>query len=166
MGTPNESDGLVNMSIESESPEGGETLHVHLRKTRLHADDANRLKNGADASNVSNRAEMACISSGDEVDTYLGAGDTKHVVNMTDGVGNQTNASSGHKDVSSIQTDANKPANTPDLSVHHKRGRNHQTYLLEAQKGPKTSQMGAGSAWMGQTYAQTGKPFETRCEWL
>ena len=69
MGTPNDSDGLVNMSIESESPEGGETLRVHLRRMRLHADDANCLENRADASNVSNRAETACISSGDEVDT-------------------------------------------------------------------------------------------------
>ena len=115
MGTPNESDRLVNMSIESESPEGGETLRIHLRKMRLHADDMNCLENGADASNASNRAETACISSGDEVDTYLGAGDAKHMVNVTDGVGSQTNVSSGHKDVSSIQTDANKPANTPDI---------------------------------------------------
>ena len=115
MGTPNESDRLINMSIKLESPEGGEAPHVHLRKTRLHANDANCLENGVDASNTSNRAETACISSGDKVDMYLGAGDTKCMVNLTDGVGSQTNASSGHKDVSSVQTDANKPANMPDI---------------------------------------------------
>ena len=37
------------------------------------------------------------------------------MVDVTDGVGSQMNTLSGHKDMSSIQTDANKPANMPDI---------------------------------------------------
>jgi len=77
--TPNESETLVTMSIESESPDGGEIPRVRLRGTNPRAGDANGHANGtdalrgradesrglADALNASNRAGTAGMRDGE-----------------------------------------------------------------------------------------------------
>jgi len=92
--TPNESETLVTVSIESESPDGGEIPRVRLRGTNPRAGDANGHANGADASSgqadesrgsadvlgMSNEAETAGMSCGEGAGTYLGAGGANRVV--------------------------------------------------------------------------------------
>ena len=68
-----------------------------------------------DTLNVSDSAEMANVSHGDDVNTYLGARGTKHGVRETDGIGSQTDVSTWHGDVSSVETDANVPAEAPEI---------------------------------------------------
>ena len=50
----------------------------------------------ADASNASNRPEMVEMSCGEGAGAYLGVGDPKRGGVETDGLGSQTDASSGH----------------------------------------------------------------------
>jgi len=127
--TPNESKGLVTVSIESDSPDSGGIPHVCLGSTTWHAGDANGHANGVDALSgqvdesrrltdvmgTSNRAETDGMSNGEGAGTYLGAGDMKRVVDTTNGVGNHTDTSSRHSDVPNVQTNANKPANMPEI---------------------------------------------------
>jgi len=47
--TPNESETLITMSIESESPDSGGILRVHLKCMSWHAGDTNSPGNRADA---------------------------------------------------------------------------------------------------------------------
>jgi len=132
----NESETLVIVSIASESPDGGGIPRVHLGGTRSRAGDANGCGNRADASScqvdasrgwtdildVPNGAGTAGMSDGEGAETYLGVRDAKRIVNATDGVGSHANASSGHADVPNVQTNANKPANTPEIvSIPRKR---------------------------------------------
>jgi len=128
--TPNESKGLVTVSIESESPDSGGIPRVHLGRTRLHgACHADRLGNGADASScqkdeskgwtdtldVSNGAETTGVSHGDGAETYLSVRDAKRVVHATDGVGNHADASSGHTHVPCVETDSITTANESEI---------------------------------------------------
>lgn len=57
--TLDEADGLVPISIKSESPGSGKTPGVHLRGMGWQANRTNRPGNGADASHVSNTSETA-----------------------------------------------------------------------------------------------------------
>jgi len=132
--TQNESKGLVTQSIEPESPNGGEIPRVRLRGTSPRAGDANGHANGADASSsqvdasrgqadesrgsadvlgTSNSAETAGISCGEGAGTYLDAGGAKRVIDATVGVGSHAEASNGHTDVQSVQTDALTTADAP-----------------------------------------------------
>ena len=64
----------------------------------------------ADVLSTLNRAEMAGISRGEGAGVYLGAADAERVIDVTDGFGRQTDVSSGHWDLHSVETNANKPA--------------------------------------------------------
>jgi len=121
----NESDTLVIVSIESESPNGGGIPRVRLGNMSWRACDANGPRNGADRSSsqadgrrgrtdtldVSNSTETDGMSWDDGAGTYLGIRGAKHVINTTVGIGSHTDASDGHRDVPSVQTHANIPAN-------------------------------------------------------
>jgi len=134
--TPNESETLVTVSIASESPDGGGIPRVHLGGTRSRTGDANGCGNRVDASScqadasrgstgvldTSYSAAMAGMSDGEGAGTYLGIGDAKRVVHATDGIGSQTDASSGHWDVQSVETEAITPANaTQIISIPRKK---------------------------------------------
>jgi len=116
-GTPNELDALVTVSIESEDLGSGGIPHVRLGSTSWRACDANRpghrmdgsrswtdelrgqadeSEGQADASNASNRPETVEMSCGEGAGAYLGVGDPKRGGVETDGLGSQTDASSGH----------------------------------------------------------------------
>ena len=120
----NKPDMLVTVSIELESPGSSEIPQVCLERVCWHADDMHHPRSGVDVSdghidrlrglvddlrgwmdalNVSNKPEMANMSCGDNTDTYLGAGDTKHVIDTMDGFGSQTDASSGLWDTTKHQ---------------------------------------------------------------
>ena len=64
-----------------------------------------------DASNASNKPEMAVVSHSEGAGTYLGARDTKHVIEVSDGIGSHADTSSGHGNVLSVETHAIKPEN-------------------------------------------------------
>jgi len=124
--TPNESETLVTVSIESESPDGGGIPRVHLGSMSWRAGDANGPGNQAngqadgsrgwtDTLKVSNNAETDGMSSGEGAETYLGAGGAKRVLNATDGVGSRTDASTGPTDVPRVRTDAITTANASDI---------------------------------------------------
>ena len=117
VGTPNELDTLVTVLIESEDLGSGGILHVHLGSMSWRACDVNRpghrtdgsrswtdelrgqadeLEGQADASNTSNRPETVEMSCGEGAGAYLGVGDPNRGGVETDGLGSQTDASSGH----------------------------------------------------------------------
>jgi len=125
----NELTQLLTMSIESESPDGGEILCICLGGTNWHAGDVNRPQNDTDESReltdglrTSDRAETDGMSHGDSAGTYLSVGDAKRDIHATDGVGSHADASSGHSDVSTVETDAITTKNAPDVvSIPRKR---------------------------------------------
>ena len=109
------------MSIEPEDLDSSEIPRVRLGGTQMRTGDTNGPGNRADgmmgetdASNVSNRAETAGISSGEGVGTYLEAGGTKRIIDAMDGIESHADTSSGHMDMPNIQTDAKIPRNVPD----------------------------------------------------
>jgi len=55
------------------------------------------------------------MSDSEGAKTYPGVGGTKHTVDMTDGVGSYTDASSGHTDMPSIQTNTIMIANETEV---------------------------------------------------
>jgi len=117
VGTPNKLDALVTVSIESEDLGSGGIPHVRLGSTSWRACDTNHpghrtdgsrswtdelrgqvdeSEGQADASNASNRPEMVEMSCGEGAGAYLGVGDPKRGGVETDGLGSQTDTSSGH----------------------------------------------------------------------
>jgi len=72
-----------------------------------------------DALNTSNNAGTGGISHGDEPNTYLGAGGAKCGVDAMDGTESHTDASSGHGDTQSVQTDAITTVNAPEIVSTH-----------------------------------------------
>ena len=72
---------------------------------------ADGLSGWTDTLTVSDSAGSARISHSNDPDMYLGPGDVKHVIHEADGVGSQTDASTGHSDMPSIETDLDIPAN-------------------------------------------------------
>ena len=76
---------------------------------------ADTLRGQTDALITLNRPETAYMSCGDSASTYLGAGCTKHSVKETDGIGSHVDMLDGSTDVPSVDTDANIPANAPEI---------------------------------------------------
>ena len=77
---------------------------------------ARRMRRGlTDVLRTSNSARTAGISHGDSAGTYLDVRGAKRVVNATDGVGSHADASSGHWDVQSVETEAITPANATQI---------------------------------------------------
>ena len=155
-GVPNESDMLVTVLIESESPNGGEIPRVHLGGTRLRAGDANGHGRGTDvsrgltdASNASNKAEMDGMSNSEGAGTYLGAGGANRVVNATDGFGSQTDALTGPMDVPSVEADALTTANAPGIvSTPRKRQKPPNSPVETAKRHPdKPNGCGSRAYW-------------------
>jgi len=113
----------------SESPDGSEILRICLGGTSRCAGDvkgpghgtdvstgqADGLRGWTDTLDVSNSAGMDGMSDGEGAGTYLGARGTKRVVHTTDGVGSQSDASSGHWDVPSVGMDVITAANMPEI---------------------------------------------------
>ena len=64
-----------------------------------------------DASNASNKAEMASMSHGEGASTYLSIGDTKHLVTETDGVETRADALIGCRDIPSVETETETAEN-------------------------------------------------------
>ena len=60
---------------------------------------------------MSNDAGMAGMSDGEGAGTYLDARGAKRVVDARDGIGSQSDMSSGHSDMPSTETDVNRSAN-------------------------------------------------------
>jgi len=132
----NETETLEIVSVVSESPDGGGIPRVHLGSANWRAGSANgpgRETDGSrgqadgqrgwtDALNASNHTGTNEMSCGEGASTYLGARGAKRVVNATVGVGSHTDASDGHTDVPSVQTDALTTANeTETVSIPRKR---------------------------------------------
>jgi len=127
--TPNQSETLVIVSIKSESPDGGGILRVRLGSTTWHAGDANGAGHRTDVSrgqadgqrgwtdtlDMLNGAETAAISHDEGAGTYLDARGVKRVIDMTGGIGSQSDTSSGHWDVQSAETEAITPANATQI---------------------------------------------------
>ena len=125
----NESETLVTLSIESEDPHSGETPRVYLGGMWMHADDTNGLgcrMDGSrsqadglggltDALNASSRPEMANVSHGDKVNTYLGVRHAKCGDEVMDGVGSHAHTLTGHGEALSIETHALIPTTTPGI---------------------------------------------------
>jgi len=161
----NESDMLATTSIESESPDSGGIPRVHLGGTRLRASDANGAGNRTDASkgqadvsrgltdalNVSIRAEMDGMSNCEGAGTYLGAEGVKRVINTTVGIGSHADASNGHMDVPSIQTNALTTANTPDVVSTPPRRKKPPDSPMDAEKHAPDGPNGCGSHVDGST---------------
>lgn len=61
-----------------------------------------------DALSVQNGAETAVAGHGDGASMHLGIGGVKHGVEGIDGSGSHADASSGHREVQSVETDANR----------------------------------------------------------
>ena len=124
-----ESDMLVTMSMESESPDGGEIPRVRLGGTRSRADDADRPGRGTDVSGsqmvgsrgqtdtlrASNKAETDSMSDGEDAETYLDVRGAKRVIDATDGVTRHADATTGHGDVPCVETDAYSTANATEF---------------------------------------------------
>jgi len=147
--TSNESDKLATISIESEEPDSGEIPRVHLARVRWHTDDVNGPGSGADAlkgqadesegrtdksraradaSTTPNEAKMVFVSHRTGAGTYLSTGDAKRTVDETDGIGSHADASSGHRDALSVETDAPNVSNhTGTTGISH--GDKPNTYL-------------------------------------
>ena len=82
----------------------------------------NGLRGLTEVLRTSNKAETDGMSNGERAGTYLGVRDAKHVMNTTDGVEGQTDASTGLTDVPSVYTDTIITANVPDsISTPRKR---------------------------------------------
>jgi len=58
---------------------------------------------------------MNGMSNGEGAGMYLGAGGAKRIVDATDGIGSQSDASSGHTDMPCIEMDAITTANEPEI---------------------------------------------------
>ena len=77
-----------------------------------------------DASNVSNRAKTDVIGHGENASTYLIAGDARCGGDMTDGIGSHMDVPSQHSDMSTVETDVNRSANTTEnVSIPQKRAK-------------------------------------------
>ena len=123
--TSNELMEFVVLLIEPEDLGSGEILHVYLGGMWMHADDMDGPGRGMDvskglldgmgaqmdASNASNKPEMAVVSHSEGAGTYLGARDAKHIIEVMDGVGSHTDTLSGCGNVLSVETHTIKPEN-------------------------------------------------------
>ena len=127
--TLNELTEFVTLSIESEDLGGSDIPRVRLGGMQMRTGDANGSRGQMDWSddqtdeprgqmyvlNQSSNAEMAGISHGDGAGMYLGAGDAKRGVEVTNGIGSQMDMSIGRGDAQSIKTDADISANETQI---------------------------------------------------
>ena len=138
--TTNVPKALITASIDSENLDRGDIPHMYLGSTNLHAGDAigpgnqmDGLSYQADGSrgltdglgaqmdtlSVSDSPEMASISHGDDLGTYLGAGGAKHSTEVTEGFGSYTDPSSAWTGVLSAGMDVNMTVNEAEtISMH------------------------------------------------
>jgi len=144
---PNELTQLLTTTIASYVNDGDANACVHLGGMSPCAGDTNGVGRGTDvlrsqtdASNASNDAETDGISHGEGAGTYLGARGAKRVVHATDGVGSQSDASSGHRDVPSVDTDAiNTAYATQNVSIPRKREKTPDSPMEPAKCAPDES---------------------------
>ena len=131
-GGMDESTELLTMSVEPYVEDSGDILCMHLRGTRMWPGNVNgpgsqmdgprgqldmskgqadRPRGWMDTLSMSDSAEMAVISHGERVSTYLGVRDAKRPVQETDGVGIHVDASVGRTDTPSVETDVDTAEN-------------------------------------------------------
>ena len=138
----NKPEKLVTLSIELEDPRSSEIPHVHLRGTNWRAcnadglgSQADMLKDQADWSEsqadvlrgwmdtltVSNHAETAQMSCGNDPGMYLSIRDAKHPVYEMDGARSHADASNMSTDAPSVKMDMLMPTNEPEnISIPQK----------------------------------------------
>ena len=135
MDTTNMPKALITASNDSENPGDGDILHMYHGSMNWHADDpsnsgsrmdgssywtdapkgqSDALNGWVDTLSMSDSAEMASISHGDNLGTYLGAGGVKHSAEVTDGFGNYTDPSSARTGVLSVGKNVNMTVNEPE----------------------------------------------------
>ena len=81
----------------------------------MSSSQADRSRGQTEALIVSNRAETADIRHGDDLGMYLGVGHAKRGDEVTNGVGSHAHMLTGHGDTPSVETNAIKPANVPQI---------------------------------------------------
>ena len=141
----NESETLITTSIELEDLDSSEIPCICLGSTHWyvgdvsspgcqidwssgHVDGSRGLMDGSggltDTLNESNNAEMDRLDHGEGAETYLSAGDVKHVVVEMDGIGSHVDTSNGHGEVQSVKMDMLMPTNAPvNDSIPQKKGK-------------------------------------------
>ena len=110
---------LLTMSVEPYVKDSSDIPHVYLGGTKMQMGDANSPGNQADRSEG-----QSDVSKGhrEGARMYLGVGDTKCIIKEMDGVESHADVSTGHGDISSIKTNANKPAKALDnVSIPQKK---------------------------------------------
>ena len=130
----------ITMLVDLENPDSGDILRMYLGSTSWRAGDVNRLGDRADGSNSrpdglagqadawrgltdgsnqSNSTETAVVSQGDNTGTYLRIRGTKCDVEKSDGLGNQTDASSIRMDAYTIGNETETAGNEAEtISMH------------------------------------------------
>jgi len=142
---------LLTTTVEPYVSDGDTNACVHLKCTSWRAGDANGPGRGTDGSRgqadgrrgwtdtlgVPNKAETAGISRDEGAETYLGVRDTKRVVDATNGIGSHADASNGHTDVPSVDTDAIYTAYaTQNVSIPRKRAKPPDSPISAAKRTP------------------------------
>ena len=129
---PNELTELLTTTVEPYVEDGDTSVHVCLGGTSTRTGDTNGPGSQVDGSrgqtdeskglvdgsrgwmdtlNMSNSAEIACISHNDNLDTYLGAAGMKRPVHETDGIRNHVDAPIGRRDTPSVETETETAEN-------------------------------------------------------
>jgi len=103
----------------------------------------------ADTPSTSDSAETDRMIHGDSAGTYLGVGGAKHGADKTDSARGHADMSSRHRDVPSVETDANRTVNTIE-NIRTERNGNCQTHLLRLPQGSaQTVQTVSKTTWTG-----------------
>ena len=93
-----------------------------------------------DAPNASNRAGKDRLGHSDELVTYLGVEDVKHIINMTNGVGSPADVLTGHREAPSIETNAIIPENeTKNVKTSRNQLKTQNTPIGPENRTPKCS---------------------------
>ena len=161
-GGTDESTELLMMSVEPYVEDSGDILRVHLRGMRMRPGNANgpgsqtdgprgqsdmskgqadHLRGWMDTLSMSNSAEMAVISHGDGMNTYLGAGDVKHAIDATDGVETHVDASTRQGEVPSVESDASSIETDTRTAVNVRRDVRKRQAEAQTQNSPKGPQI-------------------------
>ena len=135
---------LLTMSVEPYVEDCGDIPHMYLGGMRMRMDNANgpgcrtdESTGQTDMSNMSNNAGMAGMSDGEGAGTYLDARGVKRVVDMRDGIGSQSDVSSGHWDVPSIEMDVMTPVNvTETVSIPRKHAKPPDSPIGTTRRAP------------------------------
>ena len=183
MDAPIELETLVIVLIQLEDLRSSRIPRVRLGGTSCRAGDANCLGNGADtlryqldglrgltdgsggltdASNASNKAEMASMSHGEGVSTYLSIGDTKRLVTEMDGIETRADASIGHGDIPSVETETetaeNDSTNVRRCRIDSKT--RNSPYTLENETPKRSYRWRKVSTGDGDVYVPWNTPVE------